>query len=151
MAAALDSVSFRRLIIARISRTSAALRRYSSGWPKPRPAKTVPLLAVTFLGVLTSSSFSVRWIGESVIHRSPTIKRGLRRSLSSGCAGRGPVGLTHGISSAIRSFRLDAGRLHDRQQPRFLSIAEDLDLGRRGRPGRGAQIVVARFQLRIGE
>jgi len=40
-------------------------------------------------------------------------------------------------------IRLDAGRLHDRQQPYF-RVAEGLDLGRRGRPGRGAKIVVAR-------
>jgi hypothetical protein len=43
--------------------------------------------------------------------------------------------------SLIRSFRLDAGRLHDRQEARFLSTAEGLDLGRRDRPGSGAKIV----------
>src|SRR5260370_20350621 len=55
MAAALVWVSFRRLIIPRISRTSLALRSSSSGLPKPRSAKTLPLLAVTFLGLLISS------------------------------------------------------------------------------------------------
>src|SRR6266581_6727038 len=53
--------------------------------------------------------------------------------------------------STTPSLRLDAGRLHDRQQPYFLSVAEGLDLGRRGRPGRGAKIGVARFHRGIGE
>src|SRR6202171_3567070 len=55
MAAALVWVSFRRLRIPRISRTSLALKSSSSGLPKPRSAKTLPLLAVTFLGLLISS------------------------------------------------------------------------------------------------
>jgi hypothetical protein len=49
----------------------------------------------------------------------------------------------------VRSFehhpfiRLDAGRLHDRQEPHFLSIAEGLDLA--GEVGQVvAKIIVAR-------
>jgi hypothetical protein len=53
-------------------------------------------------------------------------------------------GARRGLLSTTRSLRLDAGRLHDRQQPYFLSIAEGLDLGWRGRPRRGAKIGVAR-------
>src|SRR5216684_2118732 len=56
-----------------------------------------------------------------------------------------------GLLSATRSLRLDPGRLHDRQEPHFLAVAECLDLGRRGRPGRCAKIGVPRFQRRIGE
>jgi len=35
-------------------------------------------------------------------------------------------GARRDLFSTTRSFRLDAGRLHDRQQPHFLSIAECL-------------------------
>src|SRR6266516_1414300 len=56
-----------------------------------------------------------------------------------------------GLLSATRLLRFDSGRLHDRQQPHFLAVAECLDLGRRGRPGRCAKLGVPRFQRRIGK
>ena len=40
-------------------------------------------------------------------------------------------------------LRLDPGRLQDRQRPQLLAVAEGLDLGRRRRPGRCAEIAVA--------
>ena len=50
------------------------------------------------------------------------------------------------LLSTTRSLRLDAGRFHDRQEARVLSIAECLDLDLRGR---GAKIVVARGRFAL--
>src|SRR5215212_3558726 len=47
--------------------------------------------------------------------------------------------------NAAGSLRLDPGRPQDRQQPHFLAIAERLDLGGRGRPGRCTKFGVPRF------
>jgi hypothetical protein len=75
--------------------------------------------------------------------------RGLNRKPELGVTGRGQQSRLQRCSQRSARdalfehhpfIRLDAGRLHDRQEARFLSIAECLDLGRRGRPGRGAKI-----------
>jgi hypothetical protein len=82
--------------------------------------------------------FGIRITGALIASQSPGVEGSRTAEPSS------KVFAAFGARRTTRSFRLDAGRLHDRQEARFLSIAECLDLGRRSRPGRGAKIGVAR-------
>jgi len=86
--------------------------------------------------------FGIRITGALIASQSPGVDGSRTAEPSSKVLAA--FGARRDLFSTTRSFRLDAGRLHDRQQPYFLTIAEGLDLGRRGRPGRGAKIVVAR-------